>query len=693
MSSALLFGCFAAVVFVGAVSLPGVLVLAAGKARGWTFAAAPVVGFGVVHVSVVACAVWGLAWSGVVPAVVAAVVAAVTWGARWVGARMPGRERWRRETLPVSSACASGLGVTRRGWVLAECAVVVGVLLSGVFGAAVLLRSMGSIHNIPQAWDAPFHGAVVKFLFTERSVDQVQLGNLFLPATADTFYYPLTWHAVAALGAEVMSGDVVAVLNVSMAAVPVFAALTVAGCVRVFGGSAALALASAVLVNWAASFPFDPLWRGPLVPYTTALAVSLGVLVVVRVMLRPGGWGMVVPAGVAVAGLCSLHPAAAVATALLGVLWCVQAMVVWWVAHRGVSSGQVLRVVGAQVAVLGALLVVVIPLVLPIAVGAQQAVAHSQAVDWPATETVRSSLTKLLVGQYETRLGHPVLTGLLAGSCVVGWRVLRHWVWLLVALLGFAFLHVIAVSLDADWVQSLTSLWWNDGGRLANQFWLLAGVVAAVCVVWVAGWLVALLRSGPLWGRRPFPVQHPAHVAGVLVVLVVLWAVTLGHARETVRVASPTWQADPVVSLPDQAAYAAIAGELPAGSVVANDPNDGSPWLYGAHGVPVVFATTLGYAPTSALGQVQLGQLSAEQALVLFEFRDVASNARVQRAVLDLGVTHVVLSKPGRFGEPARAPGFVGLESSRVLERLPGRGGVELWRVDRDAVAAALGAE
>jgi hypothetical protein len=256
----------------------------------------------------------------------------------------------------------------------------------------------------------------------------------------------------------------------------------------------------------------------------------------------------------------------------------------------------------------------------------------------------------------------------LAGLCAVGviglflLKSARPLLWWLIGGAVFAVLFVLDSSSEAPWVRAVTQPWWNDSWRL-DAIGAMGSVVLAA---------VGLVTIGRLLSR--IAPRLTSLAATTLVALLVIIATKgLYVNRNTERLAQ-AFSDGPVVSHTMEAGMQELARLAPAGSLVMNDPVDGSPWMWSLAGAHPVFGHAL-ILPGDA---VPAGQ----QRMLLFKrFNMLDTDRAVQAAVRDLHIRYVFVSQGQIVGaKPSPIPGLRGLDQVRSL--------TPVWRNSQTAVYA-----
>lgn len=232
-------------------------------------------------------------------------------------------------------------------------------------------------------------------------------------------------------------------------------------------------------------------------------------------------------------------------------------------------------------------------------------------------------------------------------------------VWTLLVVASVATIAPVAAVLTpagAAALRSLTLFFYNAPFRMGAVVAVVSAVVLGVGAARVSG----LLRA---------PLRPVAGVAG----LVVLAVVAAGSVeRASVRLAAgyaPRTTGPDQLAVMDQLAALLRTDPLPAGAAVANEPVDGSAWLYALHGVPVLFR------------HHSAGPVTPDGRLLLDRLDEVDDDAAVQQALRDLRICYVYASDvPVEDSQPL-ATGFTDLDGARLLQPVARSGGAAAYRV------------
>jgi hypothetical protein len=501
-----------------------------------------------------------------------------------------------------------------------------------------VIRGSRYLTGIHQFWDATFHANAVRFIADTGNSSPTALKAINVPAWAG-FFYPNAYHNFIALVFDVTGYDIHIALNTASAFTVGLFALSLVGLVRATGGRAGLAAASALLACACAAFPYDILTWGPLLPYVVAVALvpSLLALLVTSLAGRRGG---AVLLGVASVGLLAIHPGAAVAAGLLGVVYIAHC----WIAARRVQLAdvRVLLTAGAVAAVLGIA-----------QVRGAAGMNVTLDVDWPAQFHPSDSIGQLLTMGHARPFPQWWVVGL-AVVGVAGLRNLRALRWYLAGSAVFGALFVLAASYEGPWVALLTRPWWNDSWRLVALF------VPAMVLLAAAG--AVRLGEGALGLARRLPglasVLRPTRAAVGCAIAAVLALVTVAsdglyYRSNEARIAE-SFAEGPTVTPADREAFRVLARIVPDDALVMNDPQDGSPWMWALEDVRPVFGHALGPAESFGIGP--------ERDTLLQRFNTIDSDGEVRRAAEHLNVRYLFISKGFTAPNNVRARGLQDLD-------------------------------
>lgn len=626
--------------------LPGLVVaLAAGLSRWTAAAAAALISYGVAATAGPLTSSLELRWTPVSALVATVALAAVCYGLRYL---------WQRRRSAAPDRTHSESRDDRYG----ELAVAAGAAVAAVMGAAVVLGALGNLGAIHQDWDAAFHANAVRFIIDSGDADPGALSVINDYERAD-FFYPNAYHALAALVGQPAGFEVPALLNAQMLLLPGIAGLGLAVLVRAHGGRVAMAVAVPILLVTFSGFPYDLLWRGPLLPYATGIALIPAFMVLLTDTLDTRRPGAAVVTAVAGVGLLGLHPSAALAAGIFAI----PLVLLRW-AQRPVTAGKdavMLLGIGVVAGVVG----------LRFALGAVSVGGTSNVVDWPANQSPGQAVGDLFLLNH-ARVGPQFwLVALLLVGLFTLPRIRELWWWLAGAAL-FAGGFVAASAYDETWSETITQPWWNDRWRFVALVVLGLAVVGGNGAVVLSDALVRLARRWP--SNRGL---NPRLLAGVAmtVVLSLFGAASGGfYVPANTNRTSINYQAGPTVTPGEENAMAELSTLVGPGERVMNDPGDGSPWMYALEDVVPVFGHVIDFRNDPDIGP--------DQDLLLFSFRCLDSNPDVRDLIAKYNITHVYLGSGYVREGFHRIPGLRRLGAAESLQLVYTDNGAAIYQVD-----------
>jgi len=627
--------------------LPGLAVgILAGVRPAVALVTAPLITYGITTATATVASFVSFPWNALTLLVATALAALVVLLARFLATRRPGRR--------------SSLGIERPrrpSW--RDGVVVGGVVAGGGLSAGVLLAGFGRLAAPNQDWDYVFHANAVRFLADSGDLAPTALRVVNDWESAD-FYYPHTFHAVTATVAQLTGATPFEALNAQAMLVCLVAGAGLALLLRRNGAPLAVTASTPVLLAGFASFPYDVLWRGPLLPFAAGVAVIPAFLVVLDVMLRHRHPGLVVLAGLGAAGLLGLHPSTALSAGLIAVVYLAFR---WAAPARTPGRDALLLVAAAAFAVVAAF---------PAARGAVLKTTGGWVQDWPAVETPGQAVGDLLLLNHGSATPQYWLAGLLIVGLLTLHRAPYLWWWVGASTIAVT-LFVLSAASDSDFVTDLTAPWWNDRWRFAAVAVLGLAPLAAhglLSLSALGARAVGTLTGGRA-GRSSSPGPTGAVVAAGLVLLVLL-SQGLYAPSNKARIAT-NYQQDTTLDHDETAAMAWLA-EHSDGGTIMNDPNDGSAYLSAVAGLRPLFGHVVNPSAHWLLGDTQR--------LLLDRFNCLDSDPRVRQAVEDLDIRYVFLGSGFVRDDMHRVQGLVGIGTSESLELVHRTAGVRIYEVD-----------
>lgn len=612
---------------------PGLAVARSAGIRSWSsLCAAPMITYGLIGVFGPVVPMLGARWSILALGCCAALVALVI---------LLVRKLLRRRDAGVANEDPVPWSWSRHAWLAAA------VLVATAMGVVTMGIASRDFTAIPQWWDAEFHANAIRFI-----ADTGNSAPSALAAINDTastgFFYPNAYHVLDATVVQIGGWQVPQVLDVSNAFQVGLFSLSSAVLVKEVTGRPALSVATGVLACAFTAFPYDVLVWGPLFPFTAGVALIPGLLAMLVRSLSSPTSGQLAVTAICGVGLTAVHPSVTIAAVIPAVLYLAQR----WIKARRVSLAD-LRALGL-IAVLG------------LAAGFFQLLGvlmvsgGAATFTWPPNLIASDAVGQLATGSRSTGLPQWWLVAL----CLVGVASVRSagkLLWWLIGGAVFGLLFVLDASSGSPLVVRLTQPWWNDAWRLYALAALGMVVLAAVGLVAIGDALAKLSR------RR---------IGAMAVVVLVIAALTHGlYAERNTRRLAFTFSDGPVVSQVERSAMHELAKLAPQGSLVMNDPFDGSPWMWSLEGVHPVFGHAM-ILPQDAQ------PVGAQRVMLLENLNKLDTDSSVRAAIRDLGIRYVFLSDGSITGvKPGHGAGLTGLDKVKGLRLVFANAQAQIYQV------------
>jgi hypothetical protein len=617
---------------------------------------APVASVALVGLTAVLAGKVGVAWSPTLPIAVAAVVAiAIGVAALLLRRRFP--------VVREADPRAVGVGATA------------GLLGGLVLGAVAIVRGFGRPDNLSQTYDALFHYNVVALILDTRDGSSLTVSNFGTPGTPASFY-PAAWHDFVSLVVTSTGVGIPAAANLLSAVVAVV--LWPLSCVllarQIFGRSpGALAVTGVLSVGFAAG-PWGLLGFGVLWPNALGMAMmpaGLAVLLSLTGLARDDALGRrrswVLLAVVLVAATFA-HPGALFGLIVLGVFPVGHALLrrvrrlgredrAW----RGAAE------VLAAAAVLGAAWYWT-------ATTPNPTFKNAREIHWPPFETPSAAVGEVLLNATNGREALWLLSAVVLAGVFASLQVAEHR-WLVPAYAATGFLFVAAAALNRPDTRKFVGYWYNDSYRLAAMLPVTAVPLAVAGILYLTGKIVARVPDAP---RTPAWLTRMAGSATAVALLLV--ALLAGLTRglyvpdRTDRLAVQYLRPPPgdvLASSAQRDFLTSIGPRIPAGSVVANNPWDGSGMLWAL-------------ADRRPLFPHFTAPATADQTYLAWHLSDAATDPEVCRTARKLNVDYLLIGDAEFWpGDPRRYnyPGFADPLSRSGFQLVAAEGGRKLYRI------------
>ena len=633
--------------------VPGLVVAIIGGFRGLGAAAlAPLIGIGVLSVSALVAPFLGIRW-GILAAVLGTALTAL--------ATLILRMMLARRFDCKISAISTGFGVTP--------AAVIGLAVGGSVILYRLLQIFGSPDFVSQTADNVFHLNAVRYIIDTGNASSLSLGAA---GGSSPSFYPGAWHGLAALIAVVSGFSIsasVASLNLVIGAV-VWPLSMWYLCRTLFGGSTIMNIGFSVLVSAFSAFPYLLIDWGVLYPNYLGMAVlpaaTALVLTIVRngLPVKPHSVMFAWVALVGLAGASLAHPntiiclIATLVPFLLGRI--LRPSVI-----RAVREGSIQRP-GLKIAltlllslVLAALWLVLRPF--PIT---------SYQITWQPYQSTAQAVGEAFLAAHSAK-GASWASGVLLVMGLVAAIKHRSHRWLLVAFAGWTLLFVAVTGWAPSMLRAfLTGGWFDDYKRIA------AGLVMVVMPLSLLGFIVVARRLDRAFAK--FNLRRSTVwtlSAALLVAVPTLYVSQTGPIRDAAISAKTNYSlrpGSPIMSLDEFKLYSELPELVPADSVIAGNPWDGSAWAYFVSGRHVLYPHVL-------------AAMNDDKELIAKSFRDASVNPAVCAAAERLHVGYAINSDeliylPGNPNNQAY-PGLAHLEQAPGFQLVAQVGSNRLYKL------------
>jgi hypothetical protein len=630
---------------------PGAIIASVGRLT-WPAAIAfgPPLTYGIVALAIVPFGALGIPWNAWTALFALALVAAVVLGLRMVLGRFRDVE-------------AEGRAASRGPALL----VAAGVLLGALLIAVAAIRGIPHWQSIPSNWDAVWHANTIRFILDTGQASPTHMGELRNIETHEALYYPSTFHALAAIFAQLTGAapTTAYTLNSVAAAVwlfPVSAAALTWRVLRTRTDQWRTAGAAAAAAALSASFTAVPYveFDTASMPNLAAYGIAIPTMVLVVSTLRHRD--RIPLAVLAVVGVFSVHITGGVVTVIF--------VVAWWLFEA------LWRPVRSRIADFVALVLIAIPtvvLLVPQFVGVLQQAEIIVGHAFITHEGKKRGLIDAVVQHTRHLNDFPIQWVLIILAAIGGVILLVRRIWWPLAvwlLLVVAIVHSSA-PFGLGPIGALTGkfadLFYSDPRRLSAVVAMLLTAAVGLAVFTLAWALVAGVRR--LVDRGSPKVWYTATAAVVVTVAVGIGVAYLprgeflfGEKYDSV-----------IVDKKDLEAWAYLATLPGARDTLIGDANtDGTAWMYAVAGLHPLW-THYDYPVQQGPG------------LHRFNFWAYADDAdtdpRVAEAVKALNIRYVVTSTPVVRGF-VMPDGLVSLDRSRSWEKIYDNGEARIyeWR-------------
>ena len=646
---------FGVLIAVLLLTAPGVVVArAAGLRWPMAVAVAPALTYGVVALAIVPFGAVGIRWNALSAGAALVVVSGLLSGYKVLLTR-------RRRPSP--AAPRSGLD---RPALIAGAGVVLGAVAIG----CAAWRGIPHWQSIPSSWDAVWHANTVRWILETGQASPTHMGELRNVETKAALYYPSTFHALAAVLAQLTGAAPTTAYTLSSLAAAVW-----------------LFPLSAALLTWQLLINRTTRWRTAGAAATAAgLSASFTAVPYVEFgtasMPNMVGYGIAVPAFVLVTSTLAHRdriPLAVIAVIAVfsvhitaGVVL-VTFLTAWWLLD---ALPRPVRGRAGDVATFAMIAVPSLVVLLTQFLGVLQQAEIITGHEFLTYEGRRKGLFDAVV-QHTRHLNDFPIQNMLIVLAAVGFLLLlyrRIWwpaaVWLLL-IVSIVYSSAPFSGPIGAVVRRYSALFYNDPRRLSGVVTLLYAPMAAAALFWLA-LLVAV------WARRLSRTRgrHPGRkfrIGATATVLVVACLGLAWHYFPRHRFLMGDKYDQVIVDDKDLEAFAYLA-QLPGArdTIIGNANVDGTAWMYAVAGLQPLW-THYDYPVQQGPGYNRF---------VFWAYADDADHdPRVGAAVRALNIRYVLISSPVVRGF-VMPDGLVSLDKSTSWAKIYDNGTARIyeWR-------------
>jgi hypothetical protein len=548
-----------------------------------------------------------------------------------------------------------------------------GLVLAAIVGGYTWWQGTAGLTTVNQDWDIPWHANMVRLIAESHQWNPHLAGHLAYYdtslASAPIRSYPIAFHAVLALVWTASGLTIPAFINVfTLVLVAVQLPLSTMALTAVVLRSPLAVAAAGAISAWLSIYPYDLLWRGPLIPFFAGMLMVGPFMLLATTLSVRRHWPGLLAVGLSGIALVAVHPSLAFVAAPLLLAWLVSAVV---------RAPQRARAVVGYLAGAGALTVLLGVVIIWDMV---QEAGRVAGISWPPDASLAGAIRDLVVLRHGTPAMYlvPVL-GLVAlvGLALRGRKAL----WYLAPVALYALLTIFTRASTAP-PPKFTAPFYDDQWRFFAVYAMLAVPLLGVGVHYVATFLGDRLPRLP--GRVAGRARSAASAEGragtgtapglratavglaVLVVAAVvsqpLVAINEQRLGWSNKVSGLTLSADEISVMSNMSRW------VPTSATVLNDACDGSVWMFAiGNRMPMIRHFEI--------------QPTARQALLLNDFTHLATDPAVRAAAAQLGVEWVY-SSDGRIrvNDKPRT-GLAHLDQQPFLTLVDRVGHASLYRV------------
>lgn len=513
------------------------------------------------------------------------------------------------------------------------------VAFSAVLLWAFWLRYLAEPSFLISGFDAVYHVNLVRSFIEAQDYSMLHT-TLYADVSFDNGngpgFYPAAWHTIAALVMSLLNIDlavVVNALNYSIGAV-IFPSAVFFLMRSLFKEEKTIVLCGGVVALAFYAFPWLVIVRGEQFPQLLSFSLvplMLGcfVLVLRAIEGRRPLVGLIVVILLGFVSLAASQPNTVFTVGMFA------AFVLFVAIPRLFKSGtetqkRRLLVFWARIAF------VVVMVVLWGALYAAPFMKSVVSFTWDATMDVRSAIETALLGGFEAPYPQPILALFVLIGFVVLWRKGAAWLSLLYGVV--VAMYVVDVSTEGFLKHFLCGFWYTDPNRIAAMCALFGIPLAAVGLGETCAFVGRCVKRATT-RKAACLLAQATLVLAFIAANYALQSVTFGRAEcpfDAFRhaIAAQNQPDAPNILEQKELSFARKAEALiPEGSVVLNNPDDGSAYLYGLDNLNLYYRREVGHSVESELLRDRLSFLGDDE--------------EIRRVVEQEGISYIILLDHG----------------------------------------------
>lgn len=624
--------------------VPG-LIIARCSGLGWAAAVAvgPALTCGAVAMAIVPLGALGVPWNAWTGLLAIAIIACGALGLRALV---------RRRAEP-----AEDVPSMARGPALV---VAAGVLVGAFLILLAAIRGIADWESIPSTWDAVWHANTIRFILDTGQASPLHMGELRNIETHEQLYYPSTFHALAALVAQLSGAAPTTAYTLSSVTVaawlfPVSAATLTWKLMSERTDQWRAAGAAATAAALTASFTAVPYveFDTASMPNLAAYGIAVPTFVLICSTLRQRA--RIPVAVLALVGVFSVHITGGVVTVVL--------VAAWWLLD---ALWHPVRGRGADLVTLLLVGVPAVALLLPQFLGVLQQAEIIAGHTFVTHEGKKRALIDGLVQHTRHLNDFPIQWGLIALSAAGAVILLVKKIWWPLAVWLLLVLSIVRSSAPfgtpVGWLTGkFSDLFYSDPRRLSAVVAMLltaaAGIAAFTVVCAVAG---RIARASPRAWYAATAAVLLAGTVGAAVHYLPRHQFLFGEKYDSA-----------LVDDKDLEAFAHLA-TLPGAhdTLIGNANTDGTAWLYAVSDLHPLW-THYDYPVQQGPGYHRF---------IIWAYADDAdTDPRVAEAVAALNIRYILVSTPVVQGF-VMPDGLASLDKSRSWEKIYDNGEARIYR-------------